>query len=220
MDLGQLITKDHVNITDLGSAILRSLDSGVVRSRERLFDELDGALRRHMEAEKDSLYDALEDDARTQRLIDELEGEHKDIEQQLTRLARVRNKTGRDWTNQFEDFADRLDRHFHREEHQLLPFAHEILSPDDLQDVQHAFAKAKIKALRKQHRKWGLSSGVLLGALATAAAGAVVFTAWRSGYPRTFATSGEERAGLSWYAEVKRRSRENRVRRERDPLLR
>src|SRR4051794_30106056 len=84
-------------------------------------------------------------------------------------------------TNQFEDFADRLDRHFHREEHQLLPLAHEVLCPDDLQDVQHAFAKAKIKALRKQHRKWGLSSGVLVGALAAAAAGALGFTAWRSG---------------------------------------
>jgi hypothetical protein len=60
MDLGQLITNDHANITDLGSAILRGLASGVVRSRERLFGELDGAIRRHMEAEEESLYDALE----------------------------------------------------------------------------------------------------------------------------------------------------------------
>jgi iron-sulfur cluster repair protein YtfE (RIC family) len=92
--------------------MLRGLDSGVVGSRDRLFDELDGALRRHMEAEEDSLYDALEDHKRTQRLIDELEDEHKEIEQHLTRLARVRNKTSRDWINQFEALADLLKRHF------------------------------------------------------------------------------------------------------------
>ena len=220
MDLGQLITNDHANITDLGSAILRGLDSGVVRSRDRLFDELHGALRRHMDAEEDSLYDALEDDARTQRLIDDLEGEHKDIEQRLTRLARARNKTSRDWTKQFEALTDLLDRHFDREEHKLLPLAGEILSPDDLQDVQHAFVKRKIKVLRKQHRRWGLSSGVLLGALAGAAAGALAVTAWRADSLRTLAVSREERAGLALYAEVKRRSRENRARRMRDPLLR
>src|SRR3954470_13205463 len=59
---------------------------------------------------------------------------------------------------------------FDREEHELLPLANEILTPDDLQGVQHAFVKAKIKALRKQHRRWGLSSGVFLAALAGAVA--------------------------------------------------
>jgi hemerythrin-like domain-containing protein len=220
MDLWQLITNDHANITDLGRAILRGLDNGVVRSRDRLFDQLDGALRRHMEAEEGSLYDALEDRERTRRLIDELGDEHEEIERQLTRLASLRNKNSEDWTNQFEDFRYLVDRHFHREEHELLPVAREILSPDDLQDLRHEFAEEKIEALREQHRRWGVSSGVLLGALAGAAAGALAFAAWRAGDLRTLAAPREERPRLSWYAEVKRRSRENRARRERDPLLR
>ncbi len=47
MDIWRLITNDHANITDLSRAILRSIGSGAVRSRDRLFDDLDGQLRRH-----------------------------------------------------------------------------------------------------------------------------------------------------------------------------
>ena len=59
MDIWRLITNDHANITDLSRAILRSIGSGAVRSRDRLFDDLEGQLRRHFEAEEDSLYEAL-----------------------------------------------------------------------------------------------------------------------------------------------------------------
>ena len=92
MDIWRLITNDHANITNLGRAILRGPGSGVVRSRDRLFDELDGELRRHMEAEENSFYEAFEDHERTRGLIGDLEDEHEAIEGQLTDLGRVRNK--------------------------------------------------------------------------------------------------------------------------------
>src|SRR5689334_3678698 len=113
MDLGKLITHDHVNITDLGSATLHGLDSRVVRSRERLFGELDGALRRHREAEEESLYDALEDDERTQRLIDELEDEHKNIEQ--------RAHSSRPRPQQGQQGLDQSVREFHGPTRPALP---------------------------------------------------------------------------------------------------
>ena len=79
MDIWRLIANDHANVTHLGRTILRGLDGGVVRSRDRLFDELDGELRRYIEAVEDSLYDALEDHPRTQRLVEELEGGQEEI---------------------------------------------------------------------------------------------------------------------------------------------
>ena len=184
MDIWRLITNDHANITDLSRAILRSIGTGAVRSRDRLFDDLDGQLRRHFEAEEDSLYEALEDHERTRGLIDELEDEHEEIEDQLTSLGRVRNKNTREWTDRFEDFTYLLDRHFHREEHELFRLAREILSADDLQELRQEFVEEKLEELREQHGTWRVSSGVLWGALAGAAAGALAFAAWRRGYLR------------------------------------
>jgi hemerythrin-like domain-containing protein len=213
MDIWRLITNDHANITDLGRAILRSIGTGAVRSRDRLFDDLDGQLRRHFEAEEDSLYEALEDHERTRRLISELEDEHEEIERQLASLGRVRNKNTREWTDRFEDFTYLLDRHFHREEHELFPLAREILSADELQEVRQEFVEEKLEELREQHGTWGISSGVLWGALAGAAAGALAFAAWRRGYLRALTTSGLDRRLLSTYAGVGRRSRNDQAQR-------
>jgi hemerythrin-like domain-containing protein len=220
MDIWHLITNDHANITELGRAILRSIGSGVVRSRDRLFDELEGQLRRHIKAEEDSLYEVLEDHERTRGHINELEDEHDEIKRQLTSLGRIRNKNTREWTDQFEDFTYLVDRHFYREERELFPIAREILGPDDLQELRQEFVKEKLEDLREQRRTWGVSSGVLLGALAGAAAGALAFAAWRSGYLRAITASPSDRRFLAGYAEVKRRSQDNRARRERDPLFR
>ncbi len=85
MDLWQMIVNDHANIADLCGEIPRAFPDGV-RSRERLFSELDTELRRHLEAEEESLYDALEDHDRAERLVAELEHEHEEIERRLGEL--------------------------------------------------------------------------------------------------------------------------------------
>jgi hemerythrin-like domain-containing protein len=181
MDLWQLITNDHANIADLCGDIPRALPNGGVRSRERLFSELDGELRRHFEAEGESLYDALEDHDRAERLVAELENEHEEIERQLGELARFADKGTRDWTLRFRDLAALIEEHFHREEHELLPVAREVLSEEEVRELRHEFAEEKIEALREGRRWWDVpSSGLLLGAL-VGAAGALAFAAWRSG---------------------------------------
>jgi sugar-specific transcriptional regulator TrmB len=182
MDLWQLITNDHANIADLCGDIPRALPNGGVRSRERLFSELDGELRRHFEAEEESLYDALEDHDHAERLVAELENEHEEIERQLGELARFADKGTRDWTLRFRDLAALIEEHFHREEHELLPVAREVLSEEEVRELRHEFAEEKIEALREGRRWWDVpSSGLLLGALVGAAAGVLAFAAWRSG---------------------------------------
>jgi len=183
MEFWHLIANDHANIVSLHKDILRAIPGAGVRSRDRLFDELDGELRRHIEAEEDSLYDALEDDKRAKRLIGELEDEHKQIKKQLRHLSRIGDKSSREWTQQFEDFTYLLDRHFHREQHELQPLAREVLNPEAIRAIRHAFAEEKIEEFRKRrHGTLGdLPSGLMVGALASAAAGALAFIAWRSG---------------------------------------
>jgi len=182
MDLWQLIANDHANIANLCGEIPRAVPNGGIRSRERLFSELDGELRRHIEAEEESLYDALEDHDRSSHLVAELENEHEEIERQLNELAHFPDKGGRDWMLRFRDLAALVEQHFHREEHELLPIARSVLGEEEVRELRHEFVEEKIEALRERHRWWDVpSSGLLLGALAGAAAGALAFAAWRSG---------------------------------------
>ncbi len=182
MDLWQLIANDHANIADLCGEIPRAFPDGGVRSRERLFSELDTELRRHLEAEEESLYDALEDHDRAEHLVAELEQEHEEIERRLGELARVRDKGTQNWTQRFHDLAALIEGHFHREEHELLPLAREILDEEEVRELRHEYVEENIEALRARQGGWDVpSSGLLLGALVGAAAGALAFAAWRSG---------------------------------------
>lgn len=180
MDIWKLIETDHANITDLGRLLLRSTGEGV-RDRDRLFAELDLALKRHLEAEEGSLYEALEDDERLGPSIRELTKEHAQIRAGLDALAEG-DKDGREWTDRFEDFTYLLDRHFHVEQHELLPAAREALAGRDLQELRHEFAEEKIEALRAA-RRWdrGFPYGLVLGSLAGAAVVALAAVAWRGG---------------------------------------
>lgn len=182
MDLWQLITNDHANIADLCGEIPRAFPDGGVRSRERLFSDLDTELRRHFEAEEESLYDALEDHDRAKRLSAELEREHEEIERRLGELARMRDKGSQEWTQKFRDLAALIEGHFHREEQELLPLARELLGEEEVRELRHEYVEENIEALRARHGGWDVpSSGLLLGALMGAAVGALAFAAWRSG---------------------------------------
>jgi hypothetical protein len=188
MDLWQMIANDHANIADLCGEIPRAFPDGGVRSRERLFSELDTELRRHLEAEEESLYDALEDHDRAEHLVAELEHEHEEIGRRLGELARVRDKGTQEWTKKFRDLAALIEGHFHREEQELLPLAREILGEEEVRELRHEYVEENIEALRARHGGWDVpSSGLLLGALLGAAAGALAFAAWRGGALRGLA---------------------------------
>jgi hemerythrin-like domain-containing protein len=181
MDLWQMIANDHANVADLCGEIPRAFPDGV-RSRERLFSELNTELRRHLEAEEESLYDALEDHDRAERLVAELEREHEEIERRLSELAQVRDKGSQDWTRRFRDLSALIEGHFHREDQELLPLAREILDEEEARELRHEYVEENIEALRARQGGWDVpSSGLLLGALVGAAAGALAFAAWRSG---------------------------------------
>jgi hemerythrin-like domain-containing protein len=183
MDPLHLIVNDHANIVSLCRDVLRATPGGDARSRERLFSHLNDELRWHIEAEEDSLYEALEEHERAKRLIDELEDEHEEIEAELGRLSSARYKGSREWTQRFEDFSYLLDRHFHREERELLPLVRDILDPEQTRELLHEFAEEKAEEIREARQGlWGnLPTGALVGALAGAAAGAAAFTMWRRG---------------------------------------
>ncbi len=61
IDPWQLITNAYANMAELCGEVTRVVPNGRVRSRDRLFRELDTKLRWPLEAEEVSLYEVLED---------------------------------------------------------------------------------------------------------------------------------------------------------------
>ncbi|MBM0207180.1 hemerythrin domain-containing protein [Micromonospora sp. STR1s_5] len=156
MTLWKLLRNDHANITAVGHAVLRTPASGGGRNRHRLVAELSDEIEAHFEAEEDTLFEALEDDQEVRDLVSSLKAEHKQIEDDLARLAEARNNDGVSWTSRFADFTYRLDRHFHREEHELFPEAEALLSIEETDETLRRFIEEKGDELRARRRNLGI----------------------------------------------------------------
>jgi hypothetical protein len=181
MDIWQRIANDHANIAQLIHETPNALNGpGVVRSRERLLDDLIDALDRHGAALAASLYPPLRRDPRTARLVEELSREQADFMRDLRALAQRRGGSG--WLNRFEDVTYAVDHCLHRHVHELVPAARDLLSADAVERAGHAYVRAKIQALRGRGSgllpDGGLGGGAATGAAIAAVAG-LALLAWR-----------------------------------------
>ncbi len=216
MTLLKLLRNDHTDITAIGEMVLRAVDRGAIRNRERLVSELADELEAHFEAEEDGLFEVLEDKEQARDLVRTLEKEHEDLEEELARLARSHHKNTAEWTSRFEDFSYRLDRHFHREEHELFPQAETLLSADELETALRDYIEEKEEEIRERHGHPKLKRGALWAGAALVAAAGLVFAAERTGHLRRWRAAGPD-LGDAPSRTVKTRSRRNRARRESDP---
>jgi hemerythrin-like domain-containing protein len=215
MDIWTLIRNDHQNITALGYTILRALDRGVVRNRERLVSELADELEAHFEAEEDSVYEALAGKEGVADLLASLQEEQERIEEEIGRLASSKRKNTADWTSRFEDFTYLVDTHFHREEHELIPRAQELLTGDAIAGLAHAYIEEKAEEIRERRPRSRIVPAAIWAGAALAAVAGLAVAAERTGYLRRW-REAYPRLGSDAYASVKSRSRENRARREKD----
>ncbi|WP_407527008.1 hemerythrin domain-containing protein [Methylobacterium oryzisoli] len=193
MDIWQLTTRDHTNITALLREIPYALNGpGVVRSRERLLADLIDEVNAHAEAVEASLSGPLSAHGEAGALLDTLHREHRQIAQQLDDLAARRGRNTEGWLSTFEDVTYLLDQHLHRHGNELFPLARRVLSPDEVQAATRTFVRAKMQVLRagtggplRQVAAGGVFGAIAVG-LAAAAVGAIV---WRSGLLRSSAAS-------------------------------
>jgi hemerythrin-like domain-containing protein len=217
MTLWTLLKNDHTDITAIGHTILRATDRGAVRNRERLVSELRDEIEAHFEAEEDGLFEALEDHEEVADLVRSLEAEHEDIEEELARLARIGKKNTVEWTSRFEDFTYLLDRHFHREEHELFPRAETLLTGDALHEATRDYIEEKAEEIRDRRGGVGIGPIAIWAGAAIIGGAGLVLAAERAGYFRRWVAPRPE-AGDNPQAMLKERSRENRTHRESDPL--
>lgn len=101
----------------------------------------------------------------------------------LTALAQRGGGSSDGWLHAFEAAALRVNRHLHRNTHELMPAARERLSQDQLHQAARTFIRTKARALRVGQRSTmgGLPSGEvgLIFTVCAVAAG-LGYLAWQS----------------------------------------
>lgn len=149
MDLWQLIERDHENISQLIRDIPYALNGpAVVRSRERMVDNLMDELEAHYEALDYSLYARLRRHEQTAQLVKDLQREPATFMKRLGALAKHRRKGSQGWLNDFEDATLLVDQYLDRHTRALVPHAHALLSSDELEGAKRAFVRSKVKTLK------------------------------------------------------------------------
>lgn len=187
MDLWQIILADHANIEELCREILHATGSRP-SSRAHLFDELDAEMHRHIRAKSSILYPALAQDSRTRSYLSELNQRQEDILDHIDELAAQRDKNSRAWVLDFKDLVSTISHYFSLEENGVLTVARSTIGPDEAESLRRAYEREKIALL--QARRWhlpaavmpsryGLPTGVAIGALAGIVAVGAAAVAWQ-----------------------------------------
>jgi|GEM_PF-6833054 len=172
MDLRHIVSVDHANIRQVADQLLRSASAAGPTGRDRLFDQLDDEVRRHLTLMTGVIMPAAESRGGTTTSRDP-HASHKDLERTLDGLRRG-DKDGAEWTSRFEAFSDELDRVFG--EH-----TQTIAALGDDEELARRYERAKLKAIRSGGyvSRWRGNRKALAGLGLGLAAAAVAAALWR-----------------------------------------
>jgi hypothetical protein len=214
MDLWQLIGSYRANILQLAEEVAGAIGEGI-KSRGRLFRELDRELERYMGAMESVIHPVLAGDPRTHGYVADLEQEHAEIRRHMDDLASAKAKDTREWTRRYRALVFALEHYFSLQEHGAFTVARGTIA-EQSDALRREFQRDQIASLQAQ--RWGIpktmapggygvSTGTALGLVLGVLTLAVVAVAWRqqssSPKPRAFA--------------MKQRSQHNRALREQHP---
>lgn len=205
MNVWHLIRVDQANMEQLVQDILRAFASTGVGGRDRLFAELDKELRQYLTLVETILLPELRDDARFRGLAERAPPLH-DVIRRLLDDLRHGDKSGHDWTAQFEAFVTRLGELFGAHV-QLLTMARTTVDGQIARRLTNRYKRAKLATLRAHGRGRAHANGsarMLIGALIGLGATALTAAALRRRSARE----------STFYDYVKQRSRRNRAIRE------
>jgi len=144
----KLLKKDHSTMQSLFSKFDRSGKSSHEKKGE-LFVQIRRELQIHSRAEQEIFYPALKalsDDGR--RLVSEAVKEHKDIDELLTQISRLK-PTDKNFDEKMETLIENVDHHVEEEEGEIFRFAEENCSEEQLEQLGRQIEDRK-KSLDQQ----------------------------------------------------------------------
>lgn len=152
MNIWQLMERDHANIAHLIHEAPMALNSReVIRSRERLLNDLTAEFEAHTAGVSASLYDPVRREPSTRNLIQDLQAERDQVMRALSDLARFNRRNSEGWLNNFEDTTYLIDRHLHKYKYELIPAARQLLASEEATDITRLFIRAKVSLIKSRN---------------------------------------------------------------------
>jgi iron-sulfur cluster repair protein YtfE (RIC family) len=148
MDLYQLLKQDHQKAKRLFEQLSDTSDRAV-KSRERLFAQLNQELELHTEVEEQHFYPALREQEETKDLIEEALEEHNEVNELLQELDGP-DKDDESWVEQLSELQENVEHHVEEEETQLFPRAQKVLKKEQADEIAAAIEKEKEAALKSR----------------------------------------------------------------------
>ena len=130
----KLLKKDHSTVQSLINRFERVAKSAYEKKNE-LFAEIRRELQLHAKAEEEIFYPAVKAFNGIGRiLISEALKEHRDIDQLLTQISRLK-PTDKNYDEKIETLIENVEHHVEEEEGQIFRFAEENCTQEQLEDL-------------------------------------------------------------------------------------
>ena len=130
----KLLKKDHSDVQSLFNRLER-LGKSAQEKKNELFAEIRRELQLHSRAEEEIFYPALKVfNGEGRMLISEALKEHKDIDQLLMQISRLK-PSDKSYDEKVETLIENVEHHVEEEEGQIFRFAEENCSEEQLEDI-------------------------------------------------------------------------------------
>jgi hemerythrin superfamily protein len=140
--LWDLIRQDHRTIEALFARVSATGDKA---ERERLFEQLQHALKLHSRAEEGALYPELKRHAETSLVADDVVRDHAEMMRLAEDIATTR-KDHPDFARKCRDLRQMVEQHVREEEDAVIPAAAAAIHPERLAQMTRRFQAEKQSA--------------------------------------------------------------------------
>jgi hemerythrin superfamily protein len=141
MNVLKILKKDHSTVQNLFSKFDRA--SKPHDKRSELFEKIRRELQIHLKAEEEIFYPALKAmNGIGRRLISEALKEHKDVDELLTQISRIK-PTDKNFDEKMETLIENFDHHLDEEEGEIFRFAEENCSDEQLEELGRLIEERK-----------------------------------------------------------------------------
>jgi hemerythrin superfamily protein len=138
----KLLNEDH-SIVRILFERLEGTEKAAHEKKNDLFAEIRRELQIHLKGEEEIFYPALKAlNGGGWNLVSEALKQHKDIEQLLTQISRLK-PSDRNYDEKIEMLIESVDRHFEGEEGEIFRFAEENCSLEQLEDLGRQIEERK-----------------------------------------------------------------------------
>ena len=134
MHVLKLLKKDHSTIQNLIGRFER-VGKSAHDKKDDLFVEIRREIQLHAKVEEEIFYPALKAfNGEGRLLVSEALKEHKDIDQLLTQISRLK-PSDKNYDEKMETLIENVEHHVEEEEGQIFRFAEENCSQEQLEDL-------------------------------------------------------------------------------------